>query len=132
MRIDLSSFAKALASLDRGIARSQGSVGDEELRDAVIQRFEFSYELAWKSLRRVLVEEAPSPSELDGISFRDLIRLAAEKGLVDDPVQWFAFREERNLSSHTYDAGKAVEVYGSALSFAPVARELLRRLEARL
>jgi len=132
MRIDLTSFAKALSSLERGITRSQASPEDEEFRDAVIQRFEFTYELAWKSLKRVLAEEAPSPAELEAVSFRDLIRIGAEKGVIDDPLAWFGFREGRNISSHTYDEVKAAEVYRAALSFAVEAKELLGRLEARI
>ena len=131
MTIDLSSFEKALASLDRGMARSLANPEDEELRDAVIQRFEYSYELAWKSLRRVLISEAASADSVEGLSFKDLIRLGAEKGLVVNPAAWFAFREERNISSHTYDADKAAEVFASAIDFAPVARELLLALRAR-
>lgn len=132
MTIDLSSFERALSSLDRGIARSRATPDDEELRDAVIQRFEFTYELAWKSLRRVLVSEAASPAQFDDLPFRDLIRLGAEKGLLDEPNAWFGFREERNISSHTYDEAKAEEVYRAALVFAPIARELFDRLSARV
>ena len=132
MMIDLSSFRKALDSLDRGLARAEAIPGEEELRDGAIQRFEYSYELAWKSLRRVLEAEAASPDELDLLSFRDLIRLGAERDLIDDPAAWFEFREERNISSHTYDAAKAAEVFSSSLRFAPAARRLLERLEARI
>jgi nucleotidyltransferase substrate binding protein (TIGR01987 family) len=132
MVIDLASFRKALDSLDRGLARAEAVPGDEELRDGAIQRFEHSYELAWKSLKRVLEAEAASPDEIDLLSFRDMIRLGAERGLIDDPAEWFAFREERNISSHTYDEAKAVEVYRSTLRFAPVARRLLEKLEARI
>jgi len=132
MTVDLSSFRKALDSLDRGLSRAECAPGDEELRDGAIQRFEYSYELAWKSLKRVLEAISASPEEIDGLSFRDMVRLGAEKGLIDEPAAWFGFREERNISSHTYDEAKAAEVYRTALAFAPEARELLRRLEARL
>lgn len=73
----------------------------------------------------------PSADEIDAMSFRDLIRSGAERGLIDDPAAWFAFREDRNISSHTYDESKAKEVYRAALAFAPIARELLSRLESR-
>jgi nucleotidyltransferase substrate binding protein (TIGR01987 family) len=132
MSIDLTSFRKALDSLDRGLVRANSAPDDEELRDGAIQRFEYSYELAWKSLKRVLEAEAASPDEIDPLSFRDLIRLGVERGLLDDPAAWFAFREERNISSHTYDSDKAAKVYGAALEFAPLARKLLEVLEARL
>jgi hypothetical protein len=53
MRLDLSSWKKALNSLERAIARSTASPADEELRDAVIQRFEYCYELSWKMLKAI-------------------------------------------------------------------------------
>lgn len=87
MAIDLSSFRKALDSFDRGLARAEASPGDEELRDGSIHRFECSHDLAWKSLKRVLEVEAASPDELDLLSYRDLIRLGAERGLVVDPAE---------------------------------------------
>jgi len=132
MVVDLASFRKAIASLERGLARAESALDDEEVRDGAIQRFECTYELAWKSLKRVLENMAASPDEIDALSFRDLIRHGAEKGLIDDPAAWFGFREERNISSHTYDEAKAKEVYRAALSFAPQARILLERLEDRL
>lgn len=119
-------------SLERGLERTEAAPGDEELRDGAIQRFEYTYELAWKSLKRVLEIEAASPDAIDLLSFRDLIRLGAERGLIEEPSEWFAFREDRNISSHTYDEAKAAEVYASALRFRVAARSLLEKLEARV
>ena len=65
-----------LASLERAATRATGARHDEELRDAVIQRFEYSYELSWKMMRRVLAAEAASPSAIASWSFRDLFREA--------------------------------------------------------
>ncbi|RMH54251.1 MAG: nucleotidyltransferase, partial [Candidatus Hydrogenedentota bacterium] len=52
--LDLHSFQGALESLRRGIERARRVPEDEEVRDAVIQRFEYSFELAWKMLKRRL------------------------------------------------------------------------------
>jgi nucleotidyltransferase substrate binding protein (TIGR01987 family) len=131
MQIDLSSFRKALDGLDKGLARTEAAMDDELLRDGAIQRFEYSYELAWKSMRRVLEAEAAYPEEVDALPFRDVIRLGAEKGIIENPEDWFSFREERNISSHTYDEAKAAAVYAMARRFAPAARILLARLEVR-
>jgi nucleotidyltransferase substrate binding protein (TIGR01987 family) len=114
-----------------GLARSESNLGGELLRDGAIQCFQYSYELAWKSLKRVLEAEAASPEELDALPFRDLIRLGAEKGIVNSPEEWFSFREERNISSHTYDEAKAVAVYAMVKRFVPAALILLERLEIR-
>ena len=129
MAIDLSSFEKALNTLDRAILRAREAPGDEELRDAVIQRFEYTYELAWKSLKRVLEEAAASSDEIDYLSFKDLIRRGAESGMIQDPQEWFDFRKSRNITSHVYNEKKAISVYASALRFAKAARILLSRLQ---
>ena len=69
--------------------------------DAAIQRFEFTYELAWKTLRRALRERVPE-DRLDGISRSELYHLGVEEGLIENASQWLAFHEGRNLTSHLY------------------------------
>lgn len=131
MTLDLSSFEMALASLQRGLMRSEGAPNDEELRDACIQRFEFTFELAWKMLKRRLELDLPSRTELDTLSYRGLIRVAAEQGLVSDTVAWFGYRDQRNLTSHTYNAAKAAAVRAALPAFAADAQALLAALQAR-
>lgn len=129
--LDVSSLQSALASLDRGLVRALAAPQDEELRDACIQRFEFSFELSWKMLKRRLEIDLPNPSEVDTFSYRTLIRVGAEQGLIDDVGAWFIYRDKRNLTSHTYSAAKAAEVFATLPAFAVHARELLQRLLVR-
>jgi len=131
VKLDLSSFKKALGSLQRAIERAEAARKDEELRDAVIKRFEYTYELSWKMLKRRLELDAPNPADIDQMSFKDLIREGAERGLVRDPEQWMGFREQRNISSHTYDEKKAASVYKTALNFYPESRVLYDELAGR-
>ncbi len=131
MPIDLSPFRKALASLDRAIERSKADLGDEELRDAVIQRFEYTYELAWKMLKRCVKQESPHPGGIDALSFRDLLREAAHLGILDEVERWMDYREMRNITAHTYDDSKARQVHAAALDFAEDARALLQSLDER-
>jgi len=133
MKLDLGSFSRALDALDRALARAQAAPDDEELRDACIQRFEFTFELAWKSLKRRLEMDWPNAQEIDAMSYRTLIRVGAEMGLIDstEVADWFVFREKRNLTSHTYDASKAAEVFRALPSFARQARRLYERLQQR-
>jgi nucleotidyltransferase substrate binding protein (TIGR01987 family) len=131
MLLDLSSFGKALASLDRAAVRAQAAPEDEELRDAVIQRFEYSYELAWKMLKRHLEQVVPDPARIDGLSFRELIREGAERGIIAEPEPWFEYRHQRNLTSHAYNAAAAQLVFQTALGFRAAAHALLAELERR-
>jgi nucleotidyltransferase substrate binding protein (TIGR01987 family) len=129
--LDLTSFDKALKSLERAIVRAQDSLEDEELRDAAIQRFEYCFELSWKMLKRQLEEEVPTPAQVDAMSFKELMREGFERGYIDDPEEWFLFRMHRNIVAHTYDEGKARVVFGSAVKLLPVARSLYRALKER-
>jgi uncharacterized protein with HEPN domain len=60
-----------------------------------------------------------------------MLRIGAEKGLIDDVPAWFGYRQMRNLSAHTYDHAKAGQVYREIRPFLANARSLLARLEAR-
>ena len=53
-KLDLTSLKKALTSLQKAIERYGLEPEDEEVRDSVIQRFEYSYELCWKMLSKQL------------------------------------------------------------------------------
>ena len=129
MTIDFSPLEKAINSLKRALDRATGASGDEELRDACIQRFEYTFELCWKMLKRQLEQELPNPAEVDGYSYRHLFRIGAERGLVEDVEAWFDYRERRNITSHTYDEEKAARVFAALPAFAGHAEELLARLK---
>lgn len=129
--LDLTSLQKALDSLASAIERTEREQSDDMLRDSVIQRFEYTYELCWKMLKRRLKLDAPSPETIDEMSFREMIREGAERGLIDDPVAWFHYREKRNLSSHTYDEDIARDVYQAARAFLPDAKNLFSKLQKR-
>lgn len=137
--LDLGALRNAVRSLED----SQEVVGDgkwfgqqsEKIQDTltagVIQNFEFVYEISIKMIRRQIELEAASPAEAGQSDFRDLIRIAAEKGIVADADAWFTYRRMRNLTSHTYDRQKAQQVYRQTLAFIQDARSLLARLEER-
>jgi nucleotidyltransferase substrate binding protein (TIGR01987 family) len=128
MKLDLSALEKALASLERALQRSHGLPADEELRDACIQRFEYSFELAWKMLKRRLELDVPSTDAVDALSYRAMIRVAAERGLLADPQVWFDYRDQRNRTTHTYDLVVAQQVYACINDFKRDADALLAAL----
>jgi len=61
MKFDARAFANSVRRLREGIDRCAREPADEQLRDGLIQRFEFTFELSHKMLRRYLKETAPSP-----------------------------------------------------------------------
>jgi nucleotidyltransferase substrate binding protein (TIGR01987 family) len=137
--LDLSAFTSAIHSLSEGIAvvsdekwfYAQSPSVQNTLVAGVIQNFEFVYEISIKMLRRRLEIDAASPSEVDQDNFRDLLRSAAEKGLIADVEAWFNYRKMRNTTAHTYDHEKAQKVYQGTLAFLTHAQVLLQNLEAR-
>ena len=131
MSLDLSSWKRALSSLERAIARSTSAPVDDELRDAVIQRFEYCYELSWKMLKRHLEEVVPDPESVDRMSFKELMREAAERGLITAVEAWIEYRYQRNFTSHGYDEEKARAVHKSALSFLVDSKALFEEVERR-
>lgn len=129
--LKLNALANALSSLDEALTLHTGiddSVLKKAVRDSVIQRFEYSYELAVRLLKRKLQEGLESASEIDRLSFRDLVRVGAERGFVSDPQAWFRFREMRNVTSHAYDDEKAESVFLATPEFLAHGRALLEQL----
>jgi nucleotidyltransferase substrate binding protein (TIGR01987 family) len=128
--IDISSLRRALATLDEALVAHANAPDDKFIRDACIQRFEYSYELAHKMLRRYLV--AAEPAGVHEMSFPNLIRLGYERGLLAQSWDvWIKFREARNATSHAYDEAKANSVVEKTPEFATAARYLAEQIEAR-
>lgn len=132
MALIFTPLANALARLEEGLDRYGRDITDTQIRDGLIQRFEFSYDLSHKMLRRALEDAAANPEEIDRMSFPDLIRTGVEQGLVADGwPQWRTFREMRNITSHTYDEARALQVVQEIPAFLAAAQALLGNLERR-
>ena len=130
--IDLSPLERALGQLEIALAAWSAAQSDDLIRDAVIQRFEFTYELSIKMLRRYLRSIAASDDEVNALTFRDLIRWANDLRLVqDDVLVWLDFRQARTDTVHTYNEARALEVAETAKTFAKEARVLLDRLKEK-
>jgi nucleotidyltransferase substrate binding protein (TIGR01987 family) len=127
-KLDFSSLAKAIASLSAALEASKTRHGDEFVRDASIQRFEYTYELCVKSLRRQLEAMSDSPAEVDALGYRDMIRSGVERGLLKSEEPWFGYRELRNITSHIYDPAKAERVFGALSRFLRDAKALHAQL----
>jgi nucleotidyltransferase substrate binding protein (TIGR01987 family) len=131
--LDLSSLARALGQLESAIQSWAEKPADTLIRDAVIQRFEFTYELSIRTLRRYLRSVAASEDEVDTFSFKELIRRASELRLLGGGVlEWGDFRQARNDTVHTYNEVRAMEVASAAKDFAQEARILFDNLSRRL
>ena len=104
-------YRKALVKLAQAVELLSGQVNREEavdelLQEGLIQRFEYTHELAWK----VMKDYAEYQGYTDVRGSRDAIRKALEMGLVDDR-RWMETIEDRNLTVHNYDNEIASEIY---------------------
>lgn len=128
-KLDLSSLIKAYDSLEEILTRYENESNDLAIRDAVIQRFEYTYSLALKMIRRYLELNLDEPYLVDGMNFNDLIRKSSEIGLLlNDLEKWTVYRIARNLTSHTYDEQKAIDVVSIIPDFSNEVKFLLNKL----
>lgn len=131
--LDIRSFAKAVDRLREGLDRYQRDISDTQIRDGLIQRFEFTYELSHKMLKRYLEATSASPDQYDAMPFADLIRSGNEQGLLlGDWPRWRIYREMRSRTSHTYDEKVALAVVAGIPDFLEEAAHLREQLRARL
>jgi nucleotidyltransferase substrate binding protein (TIGR01987 family) len=117
---NLVAFESALARLGDALAQPK----TEWTRDAAIQRFEFTVELAWKSIVRFARREG-----LDVASPRQAFRTAYRLGWIEDDQVWLAMLEDRNLTSHTYSEKTAEELFARLAEYQTALSELLQRLQ---
>lgn len=126
--LDFTSLTKAINPLSAALDAAKLRPGDEFVRDASIQRFEYTYELCVKFLRRQLEAMSDTPTEVDALGYRDMIRSGVERGLLKSEERWFGYRELRNITSHVYDPAKAGKVFGALPRFLRDARALHAQL----
>lgn len=120
----LGRFESALARLHEVLALSETTI----VRDALIQRFEFTFEAGWRAAFRWLRARGADVAEE---AFAVLPRAYANRLIADD-AGWAEMRRKRNLTSHTYQERLAIEVAAFVRgSGVQLLDELLATLKAR-
>lgn len=84
---------------------------DDLLKEGLIQRFEYTHELAWKVMKDYA--EYQGYTEIRGS--RDAFRQALRMGIIDSGL-WLESIDDRNLTSHNYDESVAEEVYDAIVN----------------
>jgi nucleotidyltransferase substrate binding protein (TIGR01987 family) len=109
-------FKRAFVKLDSAAKKSSRSELEQE---GLIQRFEYTYELAWNTLKDFF--EYQGYTEISGS--RDAFKLAIERGLIKEGKDWMKMIESRQRTSHTYDQETAdgiaeliIDIYVSKFS----------------
>jgi nucleotidyltransferase substrate binding protein (TIGR01987 family) len=101
-------FEEALQQLSKFVDKRALNELEEQ---GLIQAFEYTYELAWNTLKDYL--EMQGETEIHGS--RDTIRLAFRRGLIVDGETWMAMLKDRTLTTHTYNEDLAKRIGQSVL-----------------
>jgi nucleotidyltransferase substrate binding protein (TIGR01987 family) len=104
MELIIEPLEKALATLKEAWVEYNKDLSNTFVRDSVIQRFEYTFELSHKILRRFLSETEASKAEISEMIFNELIRLGCKRGLLlNDLETWDKYRKSRNLTDENYN-----------------------------
>lgn len=118
----IENYHHALAQLAEAVQIYTADPGDAFYRDGLIQRFEFTVELAWKSLKEYLEDQG---AVLGIASPRGVLKEAYAAGVITDAETWNRIIEARNITSHVYDEKTAQTVADQiAREFLPVLQKL--------
>lgn len=112
----------SLEKLGDAVVRLEEAIATEPVNkliiDGTIQRYEFTFEMFWKTFKRLL--------EFEGIETstpRESIKEAFAINWIQSEVLWLDMIKSRNLSSHVYDEKIADNVYAKIKEYTPELRK---------
>lgn len=124
-----SNYRKALGKLAEISGMEVEKMSDLE-KEGVIQRFEYTHELAWNTLKDFLSYQGVSSTIFGS---RDATREAFAAGLIREGEKWMEMIKSRNLTSHTYNEDTANEVFTKIIAdFLPCFLDLEKELEQQI
>lgn len=128
--LDFTALENSLQRLGEVVEIYKENPQDTIVRDSLIQRFEFTYSITLKTLRKYFIERAFIVDDVNKLSFNEMVRTAMQLNLLkSDLAKWTEFREMRNLISHTYDENVALKVSGIVPDFYEEITYLLKELK---
>ena len=104
IRQRLADFTKALERLQEGLSEDPSL--NSMIVDGTIQRFEFTFELAWKLGRDILEYNG-----VEAVNPRSVIKELFQGEMIQDGESWIQMLEDRNKTSHIYDEREAKAIY---------------------
>jgi len=95
--------------------------------DGTIQRFQFTIELYWKTLKRVLLSEG-----IEAITPKETLKEAFQAGWLENEEAWLQMLKDRNLTSHTYDEKVAILIVHNIKGYFPEMMATFSRLNSKV
>ncbi len=121
LEIRLKQFSEALIRFDEALKESPES--NPLAIDGAIQRFEFCYELCWKTLKGELAKQGFALK-----SPRASFQKAYALDLIEDEALWLQMIDDRNLTSHTYEEETALRIYEHLPAYSKAFKDLRKKL----
>lgn len=124
-----SNFRRALEKLSDAVNEYNEKEMSDLEKEGVIQRFEYTYELGWKTLQDLLIHYGHT--DIKGP--RPVLAQALKDGYIAGEKTWREMKEARELTSHQYDEAKADKIVEKiASTYFKALHALLKRLEIEL
>lgn len=131
--IDLETLERVTMRLREALTDYAKDPANLYILDSVIKRFELTYELSIRTLRRFLLDFVISAPEVEDMSLQGLIRRGDKERLLQSGwPRWKDFRDARNETVHTYREEKARQIAKTADTFIAEAEYLLQNLKRRI
>ena len=129
----LEPLERAIRRLEEGLERCLSDTHDLLLRDGLIKRLVFAYEIGYKTLRHYLTHVAPEPALPSHFTFQDLIRAANEHELLLGTwPQWREYRKMRGMTSEAYSDAVSIAIISRIPKFLKEISYLMDRIRERL
>lgn len=124
----LSRLEEAASIVSESISEPLPREAVQLLKEGLLQRFEFTQELAWKVIKDYLLYQGT-----EGImGSRDAFRTALKLGLISDE-RWLNSITDRNITSHAYDESEAGIIYDNVIKvYIPLFKEFQQKMESFL
>ena len=119
-----------LADFRKALVQMRSALGipaeNDVIKAGCIQYFEFSFELAWKTIKRRAEEDGME----DCASPKAALKAAFSLGWIDDEIIWLDMLSSRNKISHTYSAADALKIFDKLSAYAEAMEKLAETLSS--
>ena len=122
---------QSMGNLEHALTRLEEALAEDLsnslLVDGTIQRFEFTIELYWKTLKRILASEG-----IEAKTPRETLKEAYQIGWLNDEIAWLQMLKDRNETSHTYDEEAALKILHNIKEYFPEMKSTLNILRKKV
>lgn len=101
-------FAKAFKQLKSAVERAESL--DDLAKEGLIQRFEYTFELSWKTLKDYLASQGEAVT-----TPRNVLKTAFQHQIIDNGETWITMLDKRNIMAHTYNEAYFKEIFAAII-----------------